>query len=529
MTFIDSRTLPGDDVIDRDVCIIGAGPAGMAIAREFFGRTARVALIESGGIGIEDDVQGLSTGEQVGVPYPGLDKVRLRAFGGTTWHWGGHVKPLDTIDFERRAGIPDSGWPFGLETLQPYYARAERFFHLPDNAFERAVWQKRNGAPWTFRDDAMISQVFHTVGAAGRLSGLTWEAAFATARNVDVFLNVTVVAVQANDSVSQIREVTARTVDGRAVRFRARIFVLAAGGIENARFLLLASDQQKEGLGNEHGLVGRFFQEHLTNPDYGDLVPADPYASLRFYRGSEDDWGWAWGILRLPDKTLREAALPNIRFQLSTITNAFNEDMDRPGMQSLKAFGKEGLDVDGDLGLHVANVIGDIDYVASAFYYRLMHFPDYPLRRIEVVHIGEQLPNRESRVRLGRLTDRFGQRKAVLDWRLLEQDSDGVRRTSRHFTRSLGSSGLGRFISRLPGGVFEDTPPKPHFHHMGTTRMNADSKRGVVDADCRVHRLENFYVAGSSVFPTSGNVNPTLTIVALAMRLADHLKERLRA
>ncbi len=160
----------------------------MAVAREFIGRNDRVVLIESGDIGVDDEARSLNTGEQTGIPYPNLETTRLRAFGGTAWHWEGNVKPLDAIDFEQRLGVPDSGWPIGLETLQSYYRRAQRFFQLPLDAFDRSAWQKRLGAPWKFRDDAVISQVFHTVGGDGRVSGAVLEEEFDKARNIDVFL-----------------------------------------------------------------------------------------------------------------------------------------------------------------------------------------------------------------------------------------------------------------------------------------------------------------------------------------------------
>ena len=528
MSFFDTRTLTGARLIERDVCIIGAGPAGMAIAREFFGQSTRIALVESGDIGIDDAAQELNSGERVGLPYPPLEKTRLRGFGGTTWHWGGNVKPMDPIDFERRPGIHDSGWPFGLETLHPYYGKATHFFKLPPQVFDKPYWEKRHGPAWKFRDDAVSSQVFHTVGN-GRVSGAVWEDDFRKARNVDVFLNATVVEVYTDEAVRHISEIIARTTNGRVLRFRARYFVLATGGIENARFLLLAANQQKEGLGNRHGFVGRYFQEHLTNPDFADLFPQDPFKNLGFYRGSSHDWGTAWGILRVADSTMRQHSLPNIRFQLSTVINAFNENMDSPGMQSLLALSEaRGLDVSGDLGRHVANIIGDINHIANAVYYRLAYYPNYPIRHITMVHIGEQLPNRESRISLSDKLDRFGQRKVVMDWRLLDRDSTGVLETVRYLAKSFGESGIGRLVSRLPEGMFNDKPPKPHFHHMGTTRMHTDPRHGVVNADCRIHGLENFYIAGSSVFPTSSCVNPTLTIVALAIRLADHLKKRLR-
>jgi choline dehydrogenase-like flavoprotein len=533
MTFIDTRTLPDGHVIERDVVIIGSGPAGLAIANELAGGTTRVAILESGGLDYDDDTQALAGGNVVGRPYPDLDTTRLRYFGGTSNHWGGNVKPLDPIDFAARSWIAHSGWPFDHTHMTPYYARAGAFCGLPANAFTPAAWP--DGArrePWRFRDDAVESHVFHTVGDDDLRFGETYRERIESAANIDVYLFANVTEIETAASGGAVTGLKIRTLSGTNVEARARSYVLAAGGIENPRLLLLSNRQAPNGLGNDRDLVGRFFMEHLTIPKFVDVFPSDPFVNYDFYRPKDADWGDTWGIIQLSRQVQRAARLPNIRFQRSTIINSFNEHMDDPAMQSLRrlyfsltggGIGRE------EFNRHVANVVADIDTVADVAYQRLRHHPDYPIRWFEFVQIGEQTPNATSRVRLGRQLDRLGQRKVVLDWRVTDGDSAGVARSAEALAKEMGRSGLGRIAQRFPAGVFREFDPQPHYHHMGTTRMASDPSSGVVDADCRLHGVDNLFIAGSSVFPTVGNVNPTLTIIALALRLADHLKGKFRA
>ncbi len=528
MPFIDSRQLSDEEIIERDIVIVGSGPAGIAVAREFIGGSARVALVESGDLGPEQEPQQLAKGTVVGLPYPDLSTVRLRAFGGTTWHWGGNVRPLEPMDFAHRPWIADSGWPITADELAPYYAGARSFFRLPEEAFDRDSWSRENGRPWQAGAAGIESQIFHTVGEPGLYSAETWGERLRAADNIALFYQATVLDIRMYESLHQVREVVARTPEGKRLRFRGRQFVLAAGGIETPRILLLAASQKPAGLGNDNDLVGRYFQEHLTLPDFARLIPSDPQLELGFYLGSEHDWGSTWGILRLSDLHMRRHRLANVRFQLAKITNAFNEEMDGPGLRSLRYLMELAPEGAGqELGQHIANVIADIEDISDAAYYRLFHHPNYPIRTIDMVWIGEQLPNPESRVRLGDDLDPYGQRRVVFDWRVSEADNAAAGRTAGVLMQAFLEAKLGRLLPQLPEAAFAARPPKPHLHHMGTTRMHGDPRHGVVDRNCRVHGLENLYIAGSSVFPTSGNANPTYTIVALAIRLADHLKEAL--
>jgi len=531
MAFIDSRALADGTLIERDLCIIGAGPAGIAIAREFIKSGMRVALLESGDVAPDDGPQGLAAGESIGLPYPPLDKVRIRAFGGSTWHWGGNIRPLEEIDFEERDWIPHSGWPIGRDILDPYYKRARPIFGVPDTVFDEDIWRRVIGSPWdTGNTDkaAILNQLFHTVGGAGRFSGDLWRDPLEKASALEIYHHATAMEVTLKDSHRSVSEIPVRTANGRNIRFRAKAYVLAAGGIETPRFLLMSNRQESAGVGNRADLVGRYFMEHLTVPNYARFYPANTSLPLGYYRGVDRDWGETWGILRMSDREMRDHHLPNVRFQISSEINEFNKDVERPGMQSLRTLlGLQTSPKGDDLGRHIANMIADIDQVADAAWYRILHHPNYPLRYVDVVHIGEQTPNPDSRVKLSSRRDHYGQQMCSLDWRIQRLDSDGAWRTAQRLKVGLAKAGLGRLDVNFDKSVFAKFSPKPHFHHMGTTRMHDDPAKGVVDVNCRVHGLGNLFIAGSSVFPTGGNANPTLTLTALAIRLADHLKKEL--
>lgn len=524
--FLNADEVPQNTVIETDICVVGSGPAGLSFAREFEATGVRVAILESGALDIDDFAVSLTEGEVVGLPYPDLTAIRQRVFGGAGIHWGGNVRHLEASDYDHRPEIGREGWPFSQDTLRPYYKRALEFFGLPSNSFDRAHWSKKNGKPWRFKDRNVVSQIFHTVGEDTYDGGKYWRQLFRSSRNIRVYLSATVVDIVADADVRRIEKLEVAKRDRTRFTVRATQFVLATGGIENARLLLLCDKQQKAGLGNDNGHVGKYFQEHLTNPNFAFLIPSDPHLNLGFYKGQSLPWGDAWGVLRLSDEILKKHALSNIRFQLATITNTFNENIESDGMVSLgRLADPSNMFPNEDILKHVANVIADIDYVASAGYERLTKYPNYPMKKVDVVGIGEQLPNASSQVRLGRERDVLGQQRVVLDWQVTETDNDIVRKTVKLLAQFVGQSKIGRIVDQIPPGVFADVPPKPHFHHMGTTRMHDNPKKGVVDGNSRIHRLENLFVAGSSVFPSSGNANPTYTIVALAIRLADHLKK----
>jgi choline dehydrogenase-like flavoprotein len=501
LTELEQKTLEGD------ICIIGAGAAGITIAREFINSSHSVILLESGGLEIEAETQALYEGESVGRDYFTLDTTRLRYFGGSTNHWGGMCAPLFPITFEKRPWVPMSGWPFDYAHLVPYYLRAQSVCELGPLDYSTDRLEYLLASQRLPLEPEQFSTFVIQYSPPTRF-GEKYDKDLRAAPNVKVVLNANVLELEANDSLSSLRRVSCRTLSGKDFFVTAKHFVLATGGIENPRILLLSNKQQAAGLGNDNGLVGRNFIEH-PHLRLGQILPATPRFEWTMYDGER--WRRKPGVRASCHITPSEALQRQERLASSTISLWPNRtDWD----DGLTEYGRRFFNV---VGLYLRN-----NGLIENRSYRSIFASDKPLESFDVTVSFEQVPNLESRVSLSRDKDFFGQNRVELDWALTKFDMDSVERTVELFARQIGKMGIGR----MRVDVQADDWPAGH-HHMGTTRMHQDPKHGVVNADCRLHSLENLYVAGSSVFPTGGTVNPTLTIVALALRLSDHLKGQL--
>lgn len=513
--FVDSRTVAPDTVIETEVCLIGAGAAGMTLAREFIGQPFRVCLLESGGFESDQKTQSLAAGQTIGLPYYPLVTARLRYFGGSTNHWEGWCRPLDESDFERRDWVPHSGWPFPRSHLQPYYERAHPVCELGPFSYDPVALSDDRNRPLPFDGSVLEPRVLRR--SPPTRFGAVYREPLKQAENVYAYLHANVLDIEASSSGQTVTRVRVGTLEGNAFWVQAKLFVLAVGGIENARLLLAANRVQPTGLGNQHDLVGRFFMEHLETRT-GVILLSDPHLTLGFYRQRPVTQGTfrgtVEGALTLSRDTARRERLLNVSFtELVPMTPSSVEAAGQLGaaLRHLKprTFWK-----------HLKHVVSDLDHVFIAARRKLEGRP------AQFYRLGiscEQTPNPESRVTLSTVRDRLGMPQARLEWRLTELDRFTIRRSSELVAQEFGRAGFGRVKLTLP----TDEPAwrvYGQWHHMGTTRMHDDPKQGVVDVNGRVYGISNFYVAGSSVFPTSGVANPTLTIVALALRLADHLK-----
>jgi choline dehydrogenase-like flavoprotein len=524
----DARELASDQQIETDVCIVGAGPAGISIARELIGNEADVLLLESGGRDLERHAQRLNLGQSVGYPIHLPHQSRVRAFGGTSRHWfkpGDETwaaRPLDSVDFEVRPGIHYSGWPFNRTHLDPYYAHAQALCGLGPFDYDPGRWaDPARTPPLPLPPGPVETTVFHH-GTAD-FDGYYQE--LVRAANVTLLLHASVVDLATGADPGWVDRVEVRREDGSRSFVRARLVVLAAGGIENARLLLLSRRAHHRGLGNDRDLVGRFFAERLSTRT-GYIVPATPDVIGRtgFYPVHAPAPGvHVQGALRVGDAAQRERQLLNCAFFLPSRDLSFTAEAVRSVATLVKARRRRPLPAEmlGYLG-NVVTGLGDLGGLARS---RLRR-PD-PARSVLVMRVqAEQAPNPDSRVTLGTRQDRFGLPVARVDWRPTASDRASIRASQEVVDTALRSAGLGHVEFMLG----DEHPPallEGNFHHLGATRMHTDPTVGVVDADCRVHGVRNLYVAGSSVFPTYGCSNPTLTVVALALRLADHLKKQL--
>ncbi len=506
-SFIDTRQLESGAVIDADLCIIGGGAAGITIAREFIGTDKKVVVLETGGLNHEQDIQALANIENVGRHYD-YDKCRLRYFGGTTNHWGGHCVRMEAIDFTERSWIPDSGWPFGLNHLNPFYDRAHDVIEIGGTGFDAEPVAAELGYklfPFTG------GRIKTTLSRYNRQRfGIRFAKDLDEAPNIFVYLYATVTNIDLDADGLRASHLTVKTLAGNEVTVNAPQFVLATGGIENARLLLDSNDKRPEGLGNSQGLVGRYFMEHISYPN-GFIQPQAMEKAYGLYTDEREyEDGDRLRIrchIALTQRLTQELQIPKFRSEIGLTSDLYES------FQDLRHLRFTSDDV-------MKAVTNPVTFWNAAV------FKERPtIDSFQLMNYFEQVPNRDSTVTLSEEKNALGQRYARLDWRLSELDRKCVREAHKIIAHEVGQSGFGRYNNQLPDDedvILEGA--RGGYHHMATTRMSDDPSRGVVDRNCRLHDVPNIHVAGSSVFPTAGWPNPTLTIVALALRLSDHLK-----
>jgi choline dehydrogenase-like flavoprotein len=520
----DIADLP-EDRLRCDVCVIGAGAAGITLAMELSESALSVVLLESGGTGIESDTHELCRGRSIGIEHHGMFDGRARRLGGTTTRWAGQALPLQGIDFEARDWVSDSGWPIHPDAVRGFYDRACRVLGIPP--FGEAGGRcdgARVRYPPGFDESRLVPlrSRFSPTPDFAKAYALPLRG-IARARVV-LHANVTEIVTDATGrSVDHVR---ARSLDGRGVVVAAKAFVVSAGGIETARLLLVSDRHDTGGIGNGMDLVGRYFQDH-PGLVVGRVHSADPRRLVRVFRPRRVNGIRHQPLFRISEGLQRSERLLNVGG--AVLYGAFGgPNPVSSGKAVVRAlrdrrFGREEWATVRSIARRPRPVVG----AALGLY--LLGRPPIDASLVPVLTVGgEQAPNRDSRVYLSDSVDSLGMRRVNLDWRLTEQETRSWSRfaevAASEFERTrLGSVELDDLLlpedpAELSGRIVDAA------HHMGTTRMGRSPADGVVDRDCRVFGVENLFVASSSVFPSGGLSNPTLTIIALAIRLADHLK-----
>lgn len=539
---IDARSLPQDEILETHVCIIGAGPAGITLAREFANQNFQVCLLESGGFEFDPKSQSLNDGTIIGDPYPELTSGRLRQFGGTSHAWEGQndykkygfrCLPLDEIDFEKRDWLPYSGWPFSKAHLYPFYDRAQKVCQIGPYAYNVEAWEDKRARQLPFKSDRVTTSISQYAPRDPFTKEYREE--IRQLPNVTTILYANVIELLTDETTSKITRVCIASSQNRQFWLAAKIFILATGGLENARLLLASNQQQPTGLGNQNDLVGRFFMERpilsCTLVPYSKKL-FDQTALYDIYRTKEVP---IMARVHLTEAVMRREHLLNNGAQL------FPRPLKRQreatlALRSLISSIKNWKSLQ-DLPKHLSVMLRGSDYIIIAGLSAAIRqlpalrrgdwsYLPYEKRRFsnfEIFYQIEQAPDPNNRVMLSSERDMFGQNKVELHWRLNPIDIQNAIRVQEIWAEEFHKAGLGelQFARKREDWKFEKLAMH---HHMGTTRMHNDPKQGVVDANCKVHGISNLFMAGSSVFPTAGYANPTLTIIALSLRLADHLK-----
>ena len=531
MSLIDAREPGLPAILDTDICIVGAGAAGITLAATLMDSNRDICLLESGGPVPDAETQALYDLENTGyAPRPDY-MARARYWGGSCNLWAGRSMRLLPLDFEPREWVRHSGWPLSYREVENFYPAAERILGLPDSA--QLLGQVEAGGKsderLLFRNGA-LAPTLSLWARKPRRFGPDYRSRLAKARNVRAIMNLSATRLRLDDSGSAVAGIEACTLDGARHEIRARTYVLACGGIENARLLLVSRDRQPDGVGNQSGLVGRFFMDH-PRAVFGRMhVPEGRRLALLRGRPVRDG-KFQLGIGLSPETQRRERML-NHYVTFEELTSGYAEASYQSVVQTMKVVlrrGHAGSRL--DLLRRRAAELPEMIYLLSpkelmphAAYRAYVAMRDALPRRngpktFVVVYFCEQPPMPTSRVELSNRTDRFGLPLLKLHWDLDDAFIASVLRMQELLAGEVERSGLGRIEPGAGVPAFTDAS-----HHMGTTRMSASPHDGVVDTDCRVHGVRNLHLAGSSVFPCAGHANPTLTIVALALRLADAIR-----
>jgi choline dehydrogenase-like flavoprotein len=522
-----------------DVCVVGAGAAGVTIARELDSTGLRVLVLEGGARGVDERTQSLYRSEVVGLAHHGIHTMRFRTFGGTTTRWPGEVLPLFDLDFEHRDWVPDSGWPVGRDELDAYYRRASESLSVP--TFPRRLADAWPGAlpPAPAFDQGRVTPFFSEHAPQPDFAR-AYGRQLALSEDVEVVLAANVVELVADQATSYVQAARARSLDGVEVEVDAGFFVVCCGGIDSAR-LLLASDRYSEGgLGNGNDLVGRYFQDH-PGLRVGPIEPSDDQVRETFSPRRER------GVKFQPRFAASEQLQRKERLLGTCGEVLFDAPDSGPAVARPRSVVRESRSIEAGKSLvqalrrrerppNLAFSLGAIardpgPLLRAGARYFLLGRPALDTSGTPVLTMScEQAPNPHSRAYLAASRDELGMRRVALDWQLSEQEVQACRRFAEVAAAEFERLGFGRVD--LDSFELPDDPAElsgrvvDRGHHMGTTRMAADPQNGVVDADCKVFGLDNLYLGSCGVFPTSGSTNPTFTLIALCIRIADTIRQR---
>lgn len=549
---IQANSILKGSQIAVDVCIVGSGAAGIPLAMSLCGKGLNILILEAGQFKEDVKTQQLYEGEVADENlHSPPDKYRHRRFGGSTAIWGGRCMPFDPIDFEQRDYVPLSGWPILHDELASYFSKANELLEAGEFIYDADLLLDPETKPMFkgFKSEIVRTNSLERFSCPTNLA-TRYSRRLELAEDLQVILGANCNQINLDKSGKIVDSVNVVTLEGNSFVVTAKAFVLATGGIETPRLLLASNKVVASGIGNEHDLVGRYYQCHLAG-NIGQLTIKGPLENVRHGYEVSPDGIYCRRRLCLSEAAQKREGLLNMvaRLHFPRIVDPTHHS----GVLSGLFFARHFISYEyskrlndgtrNTLGLyfrHLLNIVADsLDTISFLTHWVMKRtladrkFPSVILKnktnRFSLEVHSEQTPNYSSRISLLDSVDALGMPKVKVDWRYSEQDVDSVKRTLNVFAKEIESSGIGTYEFNRDT-LEEDLLRFGAYggHHIGTTRMGIDPKTSVVDRNCRLHSVENLYVAGSAVFPTSSQANPTLTITAIALRLADHLANMLR-
>lgn len=535
---VDGSTLPPEFETEHDLCVVGSGIAGMLLVMELAQTYKDICIIESGAWKPDDATQSLYSLNSVGYPIRKNYQSRIRYFGGSCNIWAGRAMSYNESDLMPRPWLNSVSWPIDFAALDRYYASAAGYLNLPSyEKLKPETWQSKLS---DFEMSLVHSENFKTnislfAKAPARFGYKTkYFKEVKNSTKITLYINSNVVNLRLSDSLSHVAYLDVACLSGVRYTIKPKKVVLACGGLENTRILMASDKQMPGGIGNQNGLLGRYYMDHpravfgrvkLTKKIKLDHLLGIPVTGGKMQLG-----------IALSDKIQAREALLNNYLTLEPCYSIGSMELYESFVKLMKRLLRKGysgkrFDFKNQEMAEVPEMIYLLtpkELLPHFMYYTYYRYSRIAknvftnLTHLSIVNYSEQEPNIASRVYLDDEKDYLGMPKLVLDWKISDRSLKSSLRLmhllDEHFRR-YEEGHIEQDLTKIKELPFTDAS-----HHLGTTRMSADAKTGVVDANCKVHGVDNLYISGSSVFPTAGHANPTLTIAAMSLRLADYMK-----
>ena len=536
-----------------DICVVGAGAAGITLALELAKHGLDVLLLESGGQKWEMDTQNLYRGTVLNPDmHAPLERYRHRRLGGTTAVWGGRCIPFDEIDFEFREYMPLSSWPISRKDLEPYYRIAQEYCHCGNFTYDvtqALPWAPPDMIPG-FSDDDVVTSVLERFSLPTHF-GKSYVHTLQSAPNIQLLLHANCLNINVQPDGRAVSSLTVSSLKHNRFEVKSKAVVLASGGLEVTRLLLASNQVHKTGIGNHSDWLGRCYMSHISgnicdvqlncDPNrvmFGyEVSPEGVYCRRRFWisENAQKKNGILNFVAMLDNPPMYNPAHRDGVLSLAFFAKNIQAIRRKipPEYSKELAMGRASTSVNAE---HLRNIVTDIPHILwtmPQFVYKRFFnqriMPSLVMKSrsntYSLHYHTEQAPNTNSRVLLSDERDPLGIPRLIVDFQILDIDIESIYRSHQLINQQLQRQGCGKMTFTKPD-VFDHIREQVGVggHHIGTTRMAEEESRGVVNEHCRVHGVRNLYVASSSVFPTSSQANPTLTIVAIAARISAHLR-----
>ncbi len=545
----DAKKLKNNQELRADIIIVGTGAGGMASAIEFIDSGLSVIVLEAGHESYDEVAQSVYEGDVSDNGQHGkLSGYRRRMLGGTSSVWGGRCSSFVDSDFEERSYVANSGWPIKKSDLDPFYVKAHEYCDI--GVYDYTV----SGSLST--NEKIVPDLSSEKIAQDQIWRFSLPTNFATkfksqieqAENITLYLNANCLHIQLDELGEEVKWLDCASTPDQKFRVKGCNYIIAAGGLETTRLLLVSNDVESAGIGGTSNKLGKYYGSHLTG-NYGEVKLSTKSSGVSWKYKTSKDGVYYKQQLRVSEAEQEVKGLMNTRIILSH--PGFGDPSHGSGVLSgaymVKRFLKGQIPPEyskdlasaeyKNVGRHLKNIILDspksmifmFDWIRRRVLSK-RKLPSIALRsksNVYTLHYdSEQTPVAESVISLSKKKDMFGMPRLNVDWRFDEKDLDNLFQTYKTLSEELDKSGAGQMLSnddevknRIKSQIGVGS------HHLGSTRMSAGKENGVVDVNCKVHTVNNLYLASPSVFCTGSFANPFLTIVALALRIANHIKQ----